>query len=268
MRYLPALLLVAACEKSGPVETTPGATEATTGPAGPTPVLVEPRVQTMPSNAVLERAPHHADEPANSPRAQRERRAAQLDEAAQQLADRLTVLDTSSLASLGDMASRTPNADLGAILATGNTNVAIGGGSTGRAARGGDLRGGGANVDSRGPDVPSVGRVNVLPPRSSTTSSLTPELVLRKIASAYIGGIRRCYKTSLAQDPALRGKLALSLKVNETGRTIAPNVTGLTKELDECVVAQMASWRFPIPKDENGDPSEAAFELAIQLVPE
>lgn len=263
MRYLPALLLVVACEKSGPVETTPGATEATTGPAGPTPVLVEPRVQTMPSNVVLERAPHHADEPANSPRAQRERRAAQLDEAAQQLADRLSVLDTSSLASLGDMASRRPNADLGAILATENTNVAIGGGSTGPAARGG-----GARVDSRGPDVPSVGRVNVLPPRSSSTSSLTPELVLRKISSAYIGGIRRCYKTSLAQDPALRGKLALSLKVNETGRTIAPSVTGLTKELDECVVAQMASWRFPIPKDENGDPSEAAFELAIQLVPE
>lgn len=269
MKLFAALLLIVACEKSGSVETTPGVTETVTAPVGPTPVLVDPRVQTMPSNVVLERAPAHADEPADSPRARRERIAdsiAMQDEVmARDFADRLTAIGPTA----GDMSARGPLTDLSRQLdpgISGGGRVQIGRGGGGQV---GTARIGGLGpADAIGPNPPSPGRVTVLPPSTSSTSSLTPELVLRKVASAYTPGIKRCYKTSLAQDPALRGKLALALKVTATGRAIDPSVTGLTKELDDCIVAQMTSWRFPVPKDQDGEPVDATFQIAIQVVPE
>jgi hypothetical protein len=30
----------------------------------------------------------------------------------------------------------------------------------------------------------------------------------------------------------------------------------------------MSSWRFPIPKDKDGEATEASFRIALQLVPD
>jgi hypothetical protein len=30
----------------------------------------------------------------------------------------------------------------------------------------------------------------------------------------------------------------------------------------------MNGWRFPIPKDKEGDPTEASFAITLQLVPD
>lgn len=183
----------------------------------------------------------------------------------------------------GDMSKRRPGADLGAQIndvREGGQKVAIGGGA-GRGSRGdGDPRvGTGGGLKTNGPDGGSVGtgktvekgpagRISVSDKQTFDESSLTPDIVLQKIQSAYMAGLKRCYKQYLNKDASARGKVTLSLTVNETGRTVKGNAKGFADEVDSCISAQMSSWRFPVPKDKDGEVTEASFAITLQLVPD
>jgi hypothetical protein len=184
----------------------------------------------------------------------------------------------------GDMSKRRPGADLGQQIADvkeGGKTVAVGGGS-GRGSRGnGDARvgtGKGPGINGAG-DIASAGggkgeehapsgRISVADKQTFDESTLTPDVVLAKIQSAYMAGLKRCYKDYLKKDASARGKVTLNLTINETGRTVKGAAHGFASEVDECIGGQMASWRFPIPKDKDGDPTEASFAITLQLVPD
>ena len=184
----------------------------------------------------------------------------------------------------GDMSKRRPGADLGDQIndvREGGKTVAIGGGA-GRGSRGdGDPRlgtGGGpkisgpGGIDSagggKGPEKGPAGRISVSDKQSFDESTLTPDIVLAKIQSAYMAGLKRCYKQYLNTDASARGKVTLSLTINETGRTVKGNAKGFASQVDSCIEGLMTSWRFPIPKDKDGDPTEASFAITLQLVPD
>lgn len=184
----------------------------------------------------------------------------------------------------GDMSTRRPGADLGTQIAAvreGDMTVAVGGGD--RGPRGdGDLRLGtgkergpviagptgpesaGGGKQEKGP----AGRIQVSDKQTFDDSTLTPDVVLSKIQSAYMAGLKRCYKEHLKTDPSARGKITLSLTVNETGRTTQGAAKGFASEVDDCISGQMTSWRFPVPKDKDGEPTEASFAITLQLVPD
>lgn len=183
----------------------------------------------------------------------------------------------------GDMSKRRPGADLGQQISDvkeGGKQVAIGGGA-GRGSRGdGDPRvgtGTGPKIDGpTGPEsagggkqekVPT-GRIAVSDKQSFDESTLTPDIVLSKIQSAYMAGLKRCYKEYLKKDASARGKVTLSLTINETGRTTKGNAKGFAGEVDDCISGLMGSWRFPIPKDKDGEATEASFAITLQLVPD
>jgi hypothetical protein len=150
----------------------------------------------------------------------------------------------------GDMSRRRPGADLARQLD--------------------DVRDAGRHpTDSPGrpPEAPR-GRVSVSDKRAFADTSLTVDIVLMKIQSTYMAGIKRCYKTQLRQDPSMRGKVKLSFGVNETGRLISPYATGFASAIDGCLKTQMPAWRFPIPKDKDGEATAARFEIGLQLVPD
>ena len=183
----------------------------------------------------------------------------------------------------GDMSKRRPGADLGTQIADvreGGKQVAVGGGS-GRGSRGeGDPRvgtgkgpgisGPGGTETAGGPkeEKAPTGRINVSDKQTFDDSSLTPDIVLSKIQSAYMAGLKRCYKEHLKKDASARGKVTLSLTVNETGRTTSGKANGFASEVDDCISNQMGSWRFPIPKDKDGEATEASFAITLQLVPD
>ncbi|MEJ7596879.1 MAG: hypothetical protein WKG01_03120 [Kofleriaceae bacterium] len=186
--------------------------------------------------------------------------------------------------SQGDMSKRRPGADLGDQIndvREGGKTVAIGGGA-GRGSRGdGDPRlgtGGGpkisgpGGIDSagggKGAEKGPAGRISVSDKQSFDESTLTPDIVLAKIQSSYMAGLKRCYKTYLNKDGSARGKVTLSLTINETGRTVKGGAKGFANEVDTCIEGLMTSWRFPIPKDKDGDPTEASFAITLQLVPD
>jgi hypothetical protein len=184
----------------------------------------------------------------------------------------------------GDMSKRRPGAELGAQInevREGGQAVKVGGGA-GRTSRGdGDVRvgtGHGPNINGPGgtesagggktvEKAPS-GRISVADKQSFDESSLTPDLVLSKIQSAYMAGLKRCYKEFLKKDASARGKVTLSLTVNETGRTVKGSAHGFAGEVDECIGTLMTGWRFPIPKDKDGEATEASFSITLQLVPD
>jgi hypothetical protein len=183
----------------------------------------------------------------------------------------------------GDMSKRRPGADLGTQIADvreGGKEVAVGGGG-GRGPRGdGDPRvgtGKGPKIDGPGgtetaggpkEEKAPTGRIQVSDKQTFDDSSLTPDIVLSKIQSAYMAGLKRCYKEHLKKDASARGKVTLSLTVNETGRTTSGNAKGFASEVDECIGNQMSSWRFPVPKDKDGEATEASFAITLQLVPD
>lgn len=206
----------------------------------------------------------------------------QQEENARAMADLLTG-EGDNGTSQGDMSKRRPGADLGQQIADvreGGKEVAVGGGG-GRGPRGdGDPRvgtgkgpginGPGGTETAGGPkeEKAPTGRIQVAEKQTFDDSSLTPDIVLAKIQSAYMAGIKRCYKEYLKKDASARGKVSLDLTVNETGRTTSGKATGFAGEIDECISNQMSSWRFPIPKDKDGEPTEASFRIALQLVPD
>jgi hypothetical protein len=185
----------------------------------------------------------------------------------------------------GDMSKRRPGADLGQqigdVKESGKT-VAIGGGA-GRGSRGdGDPRvGTGSGPRISGPTGPEsagggkgaehapTGRISVGSKESFDESTLTPDVVLAKFQSAYLAGLKRCYKDYLKKEASARGKVTLSLTVNETGRTTKGAAKGFpADEVNECISGLMGNWRFPIPKDKDGEATEASFAITLQLIPD
>jgi uncharacterized protein YndB with AHSA1/START domain len=184
----------------------------------------------------------------------------------------------------GDMSKRRPGNDLGKEInevREGGQQVKVGGGA-GRTSRGdGDVRvGTGHGPDINGPTGPESagggktaekapsGRISVAEKQTFDESTLTPDIVMNKIQSAYLAGLKRCYKEYLKKDASARGKVTLAFTVNETGRTVKGVAHGFASEVDECIGGLMGGWRFPVPKDKDGTATEAAFSITLQLVPD
>lgn len=108
-------------------------------------------------------------------------------------------------------------------------------------------------------DHTTAARVHVL------QHSTGAEQVRAKIQSAYLAQIKRCYRDELRKDPVRRGKLTLTVRVSSTGSTKRSTAVGLASA---CVQELMQRWRFPIPKDVDGEPTPASFEVTLQLVPD
>jgi hypothetical protein len=187
----------------------------------------------------------------------------------------------------GDISRRRPGSDLNQQISAvkeGGKQIAVGGGAGRGSRESGDPRvGTGKGPDINGPGGTEVaggqkvehaptGRISVSDKTGGEDTTLSPEDVLRKIQNAYMAGIQRCYKNYLVKDAMARGKVTLSLSINGTGRTVKGAAHGFASEIDQCISAQMASWRFPIPKNKDGTGLEgtdtADFAITLQLVPD
>jgi len=184
----------------------------------------------------------------------------------------------------GDMGNRRPGADLGQQIADvreGNKQIALGGNSGRGSRQNGDPKtgtghgpgvdvadaGSGVGTGKTGETVPT-GRISVSSKQAQEDTTLSADAVLGKIQSAYMNGIKRCYKQYLLKDASARGKVALSFTVNATGRVTSGNASGVADEVDSCIGGLMNSWTFAKPKDKDGEGTEAPFVITLQLVPE
>jgi hypothetical protein len=164
----------------------------------------------------------------------------------------------------GTISKRAPGADLGAQLAEmrdRDANVRVGGGS----AR--PVSGSGRAVPKSEAGIPP-GRISVARRIALDDSTLGVDDVLSKIEHVYMAGLKRCYKDALAQDPTSSGSVTFRFLVNESGRARDGRVTGMDATLTACLAHRVETWVFSVPKDRDGDPMTAEFELQLRLVPE
>ena len=115
-----------------------------------------------------------------------------------------------------------------------------------------------------------VAHPTVPPPKllSGTPTTLTPDIVLAKIRAAYMGGVKRCYSVLLKNHGGARGRVMITFTVDPNGSAQRAEVHGFADPVDACIAAQIATWRFPLPKNGTGVATEASFALPLDLAPD
>ena len=156
----------------------------------------------------------------------------------------------------------------GLTVATGEAalrGVKTGGGSGGRVASIGNLRGSGGiaegSTGSVGPERRVSGIVKTEAP--AVDGQLDPGIIAKEVR-ARMGAIRACYERSLKRNPGLGGKIVLHWTI-----TAAGTVTGVDTSSDsmgdsevvDCIKKLVLRWRFPAPQ---GGPAEVEFPFVFQ----
>lgn len=126
-------------------------------------------------------------------------------------------------------------------------------------------------VEVQGPEVTAPKqdirplRVEPAPGAPPVRTTLTPGDVTSRITAAYLPGLQRCYQRALSTDATLTGRVAIAFAVDATGHATDGDVTGASGELGDCIEKQMTGWRFGIPRDTKGEPTEATFRVVLAL---
>lgn len=125
-----------------------------------------------------------------------------------------------------------------------------------------------ANQQPKHPEREPGGRIQIKPlPPEGPGTTLTVQAVLDKIQGVYMSGLQRCYKKGLLDDSKLSGKVSMSFTVSDRGALEDASARGVSGEVDACISSFMGSWRFAIPRDKEGDATDASFKLALALQP-
>ena len=89
---------------------------------------------------------------------------------------------------------------------------------------------------------------------------LTPDVVIAKVRGGYMTGVQRCY-TRYLKSGSGHGRVLVSFTVNAKGEATEGAASGVPAKLGDCIVAEVARWRFPAPKD-----GEQSFALPLDLI--
>lgn len=210
--------------------------------------------------------------------------ALQLQEEAIALANNLLSDDFSESGIGGGSSDRDPKNDLGDAIAAvrrSGARVEVGGGAGGRGTRGEPTTeigtGQGPQVEGPGQTTTRTeekvrekvpkGRIKMGDSSTLDETTLRPDDVLRKIQTVYMNGLLRCQKDLLKRDPSAGGRVNLRFTVGETGRVVRVKADGFDPGVDRCIETQANNWRFGVPKDEDGEITDASFKISLALQP-
>jgi hypothetical protein len=107
------------------------------------------------------------------------------------------------------------------------------------------------------PPPPSAREVAAIVDQKIVSGPLTSDAIVLKIRSAYLSGVKRCVLG--ASDTGRDMVLAFEVGVDGKPANITASNAG---DIDECIVARAAGWRFPASK---GAPTK--IELAFMFTP-
>jgi hypothetical protein len=96
-------------------------------------------------------------------------------------------------------------------------------------------------------------------------SSLDPAEVAKTIKRRYLTGIKRCHEQLLKVDPKAGGRVEIEITVGKVGKVIKARVKGFDGGVDSCIQSLAIKWRFGVPKDDDGKPTEATFAMPFIL---
>ena len=136
---------------------------------------------------------------------------------------------------------------------------------TGKGGGVGEVGHGGEGVGSKVEEKVSRTSFSDVDDLSETT--LDPDAVAKIIRSRYLQGIKRCHERLLKQNPSAKGRVQLRFTVGPTGGVTKSSVKGFDPTVDSCIHDLTLKWRFGAPKDDDGKPTSADFQIPLILEP-
>jgi biopolymer transport protein ExbD len=118
-----------------------------------------------------------------------------------------------------------------------------------------------AGVKEQGAQV-KVGSASVLDAKLAPASTLTTDQVKAKIVSAYARGLRRC----AGKDDRSRIRVPVEVTIDRTGRMTKPKIKA-KPAVASCLEGLLVTWRWPVPKDADGEPIEVALSMTLEIEP-
>ena len=100
-------------------------------------------------------------------------------------------------------------------------------------------------------------RTAARPETAGPRPQLTPDLVIAKARGAT--GIQRCY-TRYLKHAGGHGRVLVSFTVDTRGHAQDSAASGVPAKLGDCIVAEVARWKFPAPREPQ------SFAVPIDLV--
>jgi hypothetical protein len=158
--------------------------------------------------------------------------------------------------------------DIGSIGGSGDRRTR--GAGTGKigTGKGGEVTGPGKGGEGVGTKTEEkVSRTSFSDVEDLTDTTLDPDAVARIIRSRYLQGIKRCHERLLKQNPGAKGRVTLKFTVGPTGGVTKSSVKGFDPTVDSCIKDLTSKWRFGAPKDEDGKPTSADFQIPLILEP-
>lgn len=142
-------------------------------------------------------------------------------------------------------------------------------GKIGSGKGGGEIKGPGSGEDA-GPGRKVEEKVSraTFDVEDISESTLDPDSVAKIIRSRYLQGIKRCHQRLLKADPNAGGRVNLRFTVGPTGGVTKAEVKGFDGTVDACIKELAVKWRFGAPKDDEGKPTSADFQIPLVLKPE
>jgi len=124
---------------------------------------------------------------------------------------------------------------------------------------GASTKGSGTGSGGASPASGPQGRITLASKKASGGHAVA--VVVNKVLSAYLPGLKRCYKGALVTKPNLQGIVVLAFDITVEGRVGTASATGIDA-LAPCIRDQMTAWRFPATD------AASSVELRLKLVPD
>jgi hypothetical protein len=80
---------------------------------------------------------------------------------------------------------------------------------------------------------------------AATLPQQQPQKGAFRLDSREMRELSRCYRKALAYDPSTSNQVDLSFAIDRKGRVVSPMAVSESGELDACLNAAMAKWKFP-----------------------
>jgi hypothetical protein len=112
------------------------------------------------------------------------------------------------------------------------------------------------------------GTITIASKTSFDRTDLSADAVAEKITRDHLAALGNCYRATLARDAKIAGKATLAWTVKLDGAITSAKATAPDATLQSCFAQAMQTWTFPVPKNQDKEPTDAAFQVALTLAPE
>ena len=138
------------------------------------------------------------------------------------------------------------------LYAKGITSAPLGAGNNVEGAGGYGTKGKGGGKEGYG-KMTMVGSTGAAPmglAQEATVASGLDRDAIAAVINRNLGQVRFCYEQGLQGDPNLSGRVAVDFTIGGNGAVKLANVGNSSlnaKSIEDCIVARLKSWKFPLP---------------------